>query len=55
MMQLNIGADQANRWRKNLRRARGRHVIGFTRSAMIWTLIVAVIAIASTLIALKGL
>ncbi|WP_198021772.1 hypothetical protein [Mesorhizobium sp. WSM3224] len=55
MMQLNIGADQADRWRKNLRRARRRHALWFTRSAMIWVLIVAAITIASTLIALKGL
>lgn len=54
-MQLNIGADQADRWRKNLKRARKQRRVWFSRNAMIWAMILAVIVTASTLIVLKGI
>lgn len=42
-MQLNIGADQADRWRKNVKPARKPRRVWFSRSTMIWVMIMAVI------------
>ncbi|MDX8499869.1 hypothetical protein RFM99_15730 [Mesorhizobium sp. VK4C] len=53
-MQFNIGADDADRWRKNLKRARGRRR-SLTSNAAIWTLIVVAMTMSIVLIVLKAL